>query len=164
MQRMMEIKEELKETFKETAKSLKGSERRLFMARVVKTLGRGGQSYAERELGWNRGLVRKGSYELSTGIVCVDNFVGRGRKRAEEHFPNLLDDIRDIADSHSQTDPTFRTTALYMRLSAAAVRQRLVDEKGYSDTELPCVETINTKLNNLGYKLKKVQKTKPQKK
>ena len=51
-----------------------------------------------------------------------------------------------------------------MRLSASAVRQRLIDEKAYTDNELPCVETINAKLNSLGYTLKKVQKTKPQKK
>jgi len=161
---MIEITEGLKETFEETAKSLKGSERRLFMARVVKSLGRGGSSYAERELGWNRGLVRKGMHELETGIACLDNFAGRGRKRAEEHLPKLLDDIREIADSHSQIDPSFRTTGLYMRLSAAAVRQRLMDEKGYQADEVPCVETINNKLNALGYRLKKVQKTKPQKK
>ncbi|MCI5160920.1 MAG: transposase, partial [Candidatus Electrothrix sp. AX5] len=28
----------------------------------------------------------------------------------------------------------------------------------------PCTRTISTKLNELGYRLKKVQKTKPQKK
>ena len=161
---MIEITEKLKETFEETAKSLKGSERRLFMARVVKSLGRGGQSYAERELDWNRGLVRKGMHELETGIGCLDNFAGRGRKRAEEQFPSLLDDIGELADSYSQTDPTFRTTRLYTRLSAAAVRQRLMDEKGYCPATMPCVETINNKLNALGYRLKKVQKTKPQKK
>ena len=161
---MIEIEEGLRDTFKETAKSLRGSARRLFMARAVKSMGRGGQSYAESELGWNRGLIRKGSHELRTGIVCLDNFGGRGRKRVEEHLPRLLEDMKDIADSHSQTDPTFRTRGLYMRLSAAAVRQRLIDEKAYKDNELPCVETINAKLNALGYKLKKVQKTKPQKK
>lgn len=161
---MIEVSKEMKELYIETAKSLKGSDKRLFMARVVKSMGRGGQSYAKRELGWHRGLVSKGTVELETGVVFIDNFAGRGRKKSEVHFPNLLEDIREIADSYSQTDPTFQTTKLYMRLGAPAVRQRLIDEKGYEDETMPCVETINNKLNELGYRLKKVQKTKPQKK
>lgn len=154
----------LRETYKETAKLLKGSERRKFMAKIVRSLGRGGQRYAERELGWNRGLVRKGEQELATGNDVHDNFGARGRKRAEEHLPRLLEDIKDIVDGQSQTDPSFRTQRLYTRLSAAAVHQALVEEKGYSLEELPCEETIRRKLNSLGYQLKKVAKTKPQKK
>lgn len=89
-------------------------------------MGRGGQSYAQRELGWHRGLVSKGTVELETGTVVIDNFAGRGRKKSEVHFPNLLEDISEIADSYSQTHPTFRTKELYMRLSAPAIRQRLI--------------------------------------
>jgi hypothetical protein len=49
----MELTDELKSLLMETAKQLKGSERRLFQARMVKALGPGGASLAERELGWN---------------------------------------------------------------------------------------------------------------
>lgn len=134
------------------------------MARVVKSLGRGGQSYAEKELGWNRVVIRKGMHELDSGIVCLDNFSGRGRKRAEEHLPNLLADIKEIVDGQSQTDPTFRTTRLYTRLSAAEVRAQLIAQKEYRDEELPCAATINSKLNQLGYRLRPVLKSKPEKK
>ena len=47
----MELVEDVKELLMETAKSLKGSTRRLFMARTVRVLGEGGQRLAERELG-----------------------------------------------------------------------------------------------------------------
>ena len=50
----MELTDSLKTLFMETAQSLKGSARRLFMARTIKELGPGGQRCAERELGWNR--------------------------------------------------------------------------------------------------------------
>lgn len=80
------------------------------MARIVKSLGNGGQSYAERELGWYRGTIRKGPRELESGVRIVDNFKARGRKPVEFHLPKLLDDIRAIVDNQSQTDPTFRTT------------------------------------------------------
>jgi len=90
----------------------------------------------------------------------VDAFGLRGRKKAEAHLPHLLDDIRAIVDSQSQTDPQFHTT----RLSAAEVRRQLIAQKGYTDAQLPTVQTITTKLNDLGYVLSKVAKTRPQKK
>jgi DDE family transposase len=160
----MELTDSFKTLFIETARSLKGSARRLFMARTVKELGPGGQRYAARELGWKRGLIRKGTHELESGFMCLDAFSARGRKRAEAHLPNLLGDLQAIVDSQSQADPQFRTTRLYTRLSAAAVRRQLIAQKGYTDDELPTVQTITTKLNNLGYFPKKVAKSPPQKK
>ena len=160
----MELTDSFKGLLIETAKSLKGSARRLFMARTVKELGPGGQRRAERELGWSRVTVRKGTRELESGMPIPDNFSARGRKPAEDHLPNLLTDIRAIVDSQSQTDPQFRTNRLYTRLGAAAVRQQLMAQKGYTDAELPTTQTINTKLNDLGYFPKKVAKTQPQKK
>jgi len=67
-------------------------------------------------------------------------------------------------DGQSQTDPSFKTTRLYTRLSAAAVRQALIAQKGYTDEELPSEETIRVKLNALGYTLRSVKKSQPQKK
>jgi hypothetical protein len=44
----MELTDSLKAVFIETANTLKGSERRHFMARIVQELGLGGQRRAER--------------------------------------------------------------------------------------------------------------------
>jgi Rhodopirellula transposase DDE domain len=159
----MELTDSLKALFIETAKTLKGSARRVFMARTVKELGVGGQRRAERELGWSRVIIRKGTRELDSGVPIQDNFAARGRKRAEAHLPNLLTDIAALVDSQSQTDPQFRSTRLYTRLSAAEVRRQLIAQKGYTDAEVPTAETIGTKLNALGYFPKKVAKTQPQK-
>ena len=159
----MELTAELKATYIETAKALKGSERRVFMARIVGLFGYGGQSWAARELGWCRNTLRKGINELDSGVRIEDKFSARGRKKAEEKLPNLLSDIRELADGQSQTDPTFQTTRLYTRLSAAEVRKQLITEKDYRDDELPTEETIRVKLNKLGYKLRAVQKSRPQK-
>ena len=161
---MMELTDSFKVLLIDTANALKGSARRLFMARTVKELGAGGQRRAERELGWSRGTIRKGTHELESGVTCVDNFQARGRKRAEDHLPTLLTDITAIVDRQSQTDPQFRTNRLSTRLSAAAVRRHLIAHYGYTDEELPTAETIGTKLNDLGYYPKKVAKTHPQKK
>jgi hypothetical protein len=160
----MELPDSLKALFIDTAQSLKGSARRLFMARTVKELGVGGQRRAERALGWSRVTIRKGIHELESGFQCLDAFAARGRKRAEEHLPSLFSDIQAIVDSQSQTDPQFRTARLYTRLSAAEVRRQLIVQKGYTDAALPTVQTLTTKLNVLGYYPKKVAKSQPQKK
>jgi len=159
----VELTETLKATYIETAQALKGSDRRVFMAGIVKSLGRGGQRQAARELGWCRGTIQKGLRELASGQRMVDNFRARGGKKAEEKLPNLLTDIGAIVDGQSQTDPTFQSNRLYTRLSANEVRKQLIAQKGYSDDELPTQETIRVKLNQLGYKLRAVQKSRPQK-
>ena len=147
----------------DAARALRGSQRRLFMAKTVDAMGRGGQIWAEAHLRWNRETIRKGMHELRTGMTCVDAFHCRRRKPAEEHLPRLLDDIRSIADGQSQADPRFQTDRLFTRISAAEVRRQLIATKGYTDAELPTQQTINTKLNMLGYRLSKVAKCRPQK-
>src|SRR5215210_7464428 len=160
----MDLTDSLKALFIDTAKALKGSARRVFMARTVKELGPGGQRRAERELRWSRVTIRKGTGELESGTPIQDAFAARGRKRVEVHLPHLLTDIQSIVDSQSQTDPQFRTNRLYTRLSATEVRRQLIAQKGYLDADLPTVQTISTKLTDLGYFPKKVAKTQPQKK
>ena len=147
----------------DAAKALKGSQKRAFMARTVAAMGRGGQRWAQVNLGWCRETIRKGTHELRSGMTCVDAFHCRRRKPAEEHLPRLLDDIREIADGHSQADPKFQTNRLFTRISAAEVRRQLIATKGYTDAELPTQQTINTKMNLLGFSLSRVAKCRPQK-
>ena len=77
----IQLTDSLKSLYIKTSQKLKGSERRQFMAEVVKSLGRGGQITAERELGWNRRTIRKGMQELEHGMSIADSFKLRGRKR-----------------------------------------------------------------------------------
>ena len=159
----MELTDAVKVLLQAAARALKGSERRRFLARAVQELGPGGQRRAERELGWSRVTIRKGQRELASGVACVDAFALRGRKRAEVHLPALLTDLEAIVGGQSQADPTFRTTRLYTRLTAAEVRRQLIAQRGYTDAQLPCVQTIGAKLNALGYHPQTVAKTQPQK-
>lgn len=159
----MELTDQVKDYLRGTAASLRGFDRRIFMARTVCLLGPNGQRRAERELGWSRVTVRKGTHELDSGIRCLDAFSQRGRHGAEQRLPGLLGDIRSVVDSQCQTDPTFHSQRLYTRLSAAEVRRQLIARKGYADEQLPCDETIRRKMHDLGYHLKKVAKSKPKK-
>ena len=159
---MLKLTDDSIKWLKDSANKLKGSALRMFMAQTVQQLGRGGTSAAARELSWNRGTIRKGKQELKNDPI-EDKFSQRGRKKSETLLPNLLLDIKKMVDPESQTDPSFNSCRLYTRLTAKEVRKRLLD-MGYDETTLPHARTINTKLNDLGYNPKKIQKTKPQKK
>lgn len=134
------------------------------MAQVVNILGRGGQRFAESVLGWNRGTIRKGQQAILSGKTQNNQQESRGRPRAEKYLPHLLHHIKLIVEPTSQTDPTFRSTRIYTPLSSKEVRRRLLTQFGYREVELPCIRTLCTKLNELGYHLAKVKKCKPLKK
>lgn len=154
---------ELKTLLQETAQRLKGSERRMFMAKTARLFGPRGHRRATRELGWNRITLRKGEYELQHGPI-QDQFHARGRKAVETQLPQLDQDIQRIVQPDSQTDPTFCSLRRYRRVTAPNVRRQLIEEYGYTDDELPSVRTILTKLNQLDYHPRKVVKSKPKKK
>lgn len=98
---LIELTDSVKKVFNEIASQLKGAVRRRFQAQIVMELGYGGQLLAQKELGWDRNTIRKGIKELTTGITCVDNYSLKGRWKVEEHLPNLLEDIKNLVDSHS---------------------------------------------------------------
>src|SRR4051812_15648053 len=112
----MELTAAACELLKRTAKAFKGARRRRFIAETVEAFGLS-QRQAEIHLAWSRDTIRKAQHELRTGITCSDNSGARGRKPAEFHLPQLLQDVTDLVKDHLQTDPTFRTTGLYCRLS-----------------------------------------------
>jgi hypothetical protein len=155
------ITPEEKNTIQIAVGLLKGADRRLFMASVVSQMGRGGQWYAAQEFGWDRGLIRKGLHELRSGITCMDAFSSRGRTPWEDKQPGLVQDIRAIVDAHCQTDPTFRTTRLYRRLTAKEVLRQLVEDKGYAPGQVPCIRSMRDLLGTLGFHPRKVVKSKP---
>ncbi len=156
--------ESVKSLLKSAAAKLKGSARRQYLAETVMEYGSGGQSFTERELGWNRGTIRKGQRELSSGIRCVDAYSLRGRKKSEYRLPELEEDIRSIVEPKSQADGTLHTSRIYVKMTAEEVRKQLIEQKNYNDEDLPKRRTISTVLNRLDLHLKKVQKNQPLKK
>jgi transposase len=160
----MNITPEVRDLILRTAKSFPlGARRRRYMADTVESLDLS-QRQAQQLFGWGRDTIRKALRERRCGMTCVDAFGCRGRKPAEVHLPRLLDDIKDIVKDHVQTDPTFQTTRLYCRLTAPEVRRQLIARKGYTDEQLPSLQTLSIKLNGLGFRLRKVAKCRPQKK
>lgn len=161
---MTKLIDKVKRTIKDAAKKLTGRKRREFEAKTTIDLFDGNTRKAERELGWGRKTIEKGINELESGIGCVDNYKGRGRKKTEENLPKIEEDIRSLVEPKSQADPDFKGTFAYVKITAAKVRKALIKEKGYTEEELPCENTIGNILNRMNYRLRRVQKAKPIKK
>jgi hypothetical protein len=160
----MTITDEMRGLVTRTANAMgQGAERRRYVADTITSLHLG-QREAQALFGWGRDTIRKALHERRSGITCCDAFSRRGRKPVEQRLPRLLEDIRDLVQDQCQTDGTFKTTRLYCRLSAATVRRQLIARKGYSHEELPTIQTLTTKLNTLGFRLRKVAKCRPLKK
>ena len=83
----------------------------------------------------------------------------RRKPKAEEKYPGLLDDIREIMEPSSQAEPRLRTTLQYTDMTAQAVHDALL-EKEWPRESLPTVRTISNILNRHGYRLRTVVKTK----
>jgi hypothetical protein len=145
------------------ARRLTGYQRRSFLAEVAAELCGGNARQAERRFGWGRETVEKGLHERHHGVRCLENFAARGRQRSEEKDPRLAADIRAIVEPHTQADPELRSSRRYTNLSAAEVRQALID-KGHAHEELPRERTMRDILNRMNYRLKRIQKGKPLKK
>jgi hypothetical protein len=159
-----ELTEKIKSSLKDAAKKLTGFKKRAFMAQVTIDYFNSSPRRAETELGWSRQAIATGLKELETGIICVDNYRARGRKKTEELLPNLEADIKSLVEMYSQADPKFQSTFALTKISAREVREALKEEKGYRDEQLPSRQTIGDILNRMGYSLKKTQKIKPLKK
>ncbi|MEM7758711.1 MAG: hypothetical protein AAF298_11375 [Cyanobacteria bacterium P01_A01_bin.40] len=152
------ITEKIKSTLKDAALKLTGYKKRAFMAQVTIDYLDSSPRKAETQLGWSRKAIATGLKELETGIVCIDNYRARGRKKTEELRPQLEKDISDLVDNYSQADPKLKSTFSYTKISARAVREALISKKGYQEEELPCRQTIGDILNRMGYRLKKRKK------
>jgi len=157
----LKLTKAVKKVLQTAVAALQGPARRLFIASVVTEMGRGGQRRAAAQLRWNRGVIRKGLHELRSGIICIDAFSARGRKRLRERQPDMEKDLRQIAEAASQTDPTFRTTRLYRRLTAKEVQRQLLEEKSYRPEQVPSERTLRRQLTAMGYYPRQVAKSKP---
>ena len=98
----------------------------------------------ERALGWDRVSIQRGLDSLRTGIPYQDNYQAHDRKKTEDILPNLEQDIRDFVDGEAQADPKFQTTFRYLKVSAQAVRDKLILDKGYTDDTLLYRQTIES--------------------
>lgn len=151
------------EDLKLAATKMNGGQRREFAAQMTKKYCQGSARKAERVFGWKRNMVELGLAEQRTGIKCVGAQSAKsGAKRWEEQQPEAAKILTEIAETHGQQDPTFKTTIAYTRLTAT---QAIIElrQRGYQPEQLPATSTMAVILNRMGYRLRPVIKAKPQK-
>ena len=158
-----ELTESMIESLQSAAQKLTGFRRRQFQAEMALKYCAGSGRRAERVFGWGREAVDTGLNELRTGIRCVDDYSSRGRHKMEERHPELAEEIRALVEPHSQADPKFQTPFAYTRITAKAVHEHLAAHAAGSDHPVPAERSLYRILNRLGYRLRRVRKTKPQK-
>jgi transposase len=146
------------------ARKLTGFERRQFQAEMAVKYCGGSARSAERVFGWGRAAVQTGLHEKRTGIRCLDNFQQRGRKKSEVVDPQLEVDIREIVEPLTQSDPKFQTPLAFTRATASTVRKALTEKYRQTGQKVPARRTLIDILNRIGYRLKRVRKTRPEKK
>ena len=159
-----ELTELVKETIKSAARKLTGFRRRQFQAEMAIKYCQGHARRTEEVFGWGRDAVNTGLNELRTGIRCLDGFSARGRHRTEEEQPELVSLIHALVEPESQADPKFQTPLAYTRMTAKAVHEQLKAKAAGESQHVPAERTVHDILNRLGYRLRPVRKTKPQKK
>ena len=125
------------------------------MAKATADYFEGSARKAETYLGWNRQAVQLGQHERRTGRVCFDNYSARGVKKTEDQLPRLAADIHELLAEKCHADPQLKTPFRYTKVTAAAVLEALVTDKGYAASDWPCRPTMGSILNRLGYRLKK---------
>jgi Rhodopirellula transposase DDE domain len=146
------------------ASNMTGAKRRAFEAEMAVKYCEGNPLQAELTFGWSRRTVALGLAERRSGIMCLGaQSAFSGRERWEDQHPDVAASLRQLAESHAQQDPTFRTTLAYTRLTAKAAREAL-HAQGYGAEQVPSPSTMAEVLNRMGFRLRKVLKAKPQKK
>jgi hypothetical protein len=148
---------------KQAASKMLGAQRRSFEAEMAVKYCRGSARQAEVVFGWSRHTVEVGLPERRSGIICLgaqEAFCGN--QWWEEKHPEVAEALWSLAKTHSQQDPTFRSTLSYTRLTAAEALKQL-QGLGFDPEVLPSPSTMADVLNRNGYRLRPVLKAKPQK-
>lgn len=118
---------------------------------------------AKEIVGWNVDSIKKGIREIEKWKADEDQRKWGNRKRWEDKIEWLWESIKKIVEPHTQTDPTFKTKMLYVKVTIPKVREKL-EEEWYSWDNIPSERSLYYILRRLWYSIKKVQKSKPKKK
>ena len=110
-----------------------------------------------------RSTIRK-AIDIFKGIITYKPKVEtRGRKNLTTKYPDLQKDINKIIENYLSVDPQFKKETPYVRLSIQEIKTQLIKTGKYIDDSFSN-SSLNNLVNQMGYDLKKVQKTKPLKK
>lgn len=158
----MILSQKIKNSYKNCIENIKKVKNRLEKAKMIKALicdlGGKGISIIANLLGMAFNTIK--SYFLTDFNNVQMSIELRGRKKVEDKFPKIKNQIKDILKNYEYTDSHFKTETLFVDLSLQNLRNELIQRYSYTEETCPCKSTLLKLLNDLGYKIQKVKKTK----
>lgn len=157
----MSITEKLEKYYKNQVESIKnmkkGIDRDKAIGALVADLGKRCLKAVANAAGCCFRKAKKCHELFISGTVQL-SLEFRGRKRITVKYPNLKNDIEKVIENYKNVDSHFKTETLYVSISPKAIIDELVEKYNYPKG-FACYNTINTLLNEMGYKCHKIPKT-----
>ena len=157
----MSIPQKLENDYKNVIKSIKnmsnGVERDLAIGSLVADLGNRSISAVSRILNLCRVKVKSCFEVFINGKQLSLEF--RGRKKITDKYPNLKNDIEKVIEKYKNVDSHFKTETLYVSINPKTVIDELILNYNYPEN-FACYNTIKNILNDMGYKLHRIPKSK----
>ena len=114
-------------------------------------------------IGSCRRYVKKCYLIMKNNLIIISNKNNCGRKKKTEEYSELINDIKNIIENNTYTDPRFGTEIQFCSLTIDEVMTKLMSLNKYPNKFISR-SALATLLNELGFNFKKVKRNKPLKK
>lgn len=163
----MIIAEKIEKVYKNQIEIIKSEKNKITKMKMIGSLVMdiGGRciSAIARVISCSRKFVKQSYLFVKYGCKKQLSLEFRGRKKLTEKYPNLENDIEKIISTYLSVKPELKDETLYVKLSINVIKQQLIKTGKYNENSFSN-SSLNNLVNEMGYNLKKVQKTKPLKK
>ncbi len=143
-------------------KNLKNIEKRKAIGSLACDIGPRCKNALSKIFRTSWAYINKCYYEY-LGLVPPLEKETRGRKKLITIYPYLKEDINKIIQDKLSVDPHFRSEKQYVKLTIKEIKKQLINTGKYNESSFNN-SSLNNIINEMGYNLKKVRKTKPLKK
>lgn len=163
----MSILEKIEKFYTNQIEIIKNEKNRITRMKLIGSLALdiGGRciSAISKIISCSRKFIRKSITFVKDGYKEQLKLEFRGRKKLIARYPELEEDIEIIIEDSLSVDPRFKSEKQYVKMTIREIKKRLIETKKY-DNKSFSNSYLNNLVNQMGYNLKKVQKTKPLKK
>ena len=163
----MSILQIIKKSYKNLIKVIKNCSNKEQKMKMIGSLavdiGKRCISALSKIFGLSRITIRKAIKIFENKVFYKKEIETRGRKKLTEIYPYLEKDITEVIENSLSTDPKFKTEKQYVNMTVKEIKKQLIETGKYEENSFSN-SSLNNILNEMGYGLKKVKKTKPLKK
>jgi len=130
---------------------------------LVMQLGKRSINAVSKILGNSWSFIKK-CYLLVKNNSNIERKQGSGRKKTIDIFTNIIIHIKEILNDYERTDSHFKTEVLFVDISIKNLKNELINRYDDYKEKVPSNTTLWRLLKQLGYKIKKVERSQVQEK